>query len=339
MSVTALRKIGKDSVPAIGFGAMGISVAYGKVGTDEERFKVLDAAFEAGCTHWDTADVYGDSEDLIGKWFKRNGKRSSIFLATKFGLSFADGRIRARGDPEYIKQQFNNSLERLGTDYIDLYYVHRVDPLTPIETSIQVMADFVKDGKVKYLGMSECTANDLRRAHAVHPITALEVEYSPFALEIEDPKLALLKTARELNIKIIAYSPLGRGLLTGEIKSPDDFEPDDARHTFTKFSKENFPKILSIVDRIQEIGKKHSASAGQVVLSWILAQGEDFFVIPGTKKEKYLLENVGAAAVKLSQEEIDTIRKIAEEADQLPGDRFQPGWRDIAYTESPQLPE
>jgi len=316
MSIPTRKLGGQAPVSEIGFGAMGISSFYGAVGSDEERFKVLDAAHAKGCTFWDSAHIYGDSEELIGKWFKRTGKRNDIFLATKFGI----GATGVRGDPEFVKEQCATSLARLGVDSIDLYYQHRVDPNTPIEITVGAMAELVKEGKVKYLGLSECSAKALRRAHAVHPIAALQIEYSPFVLDIEDPKIALLETCRELGVTVVAYSPLGRGLLTGQYKSPDDFEANDFRRTVPKFSAANFPKILDVVSRIKKIGEKHNATAGQVTLAWILAQGPEFVVIPGTKKIKYLEENLGASAVKLSTEDISAVRQIAE-ASEIPGDR------------------
>ncbi|KAJ7456000.1 NADP-dependent oxidoreductase domain-containing protein [Mycena galericulata] len=240
------RKIGGASVPAIGFGVMGLSVAYGAIESDEERLKVLDAAYAAGTIFWDTANVYGDSEDIIGKWYLNPDKRSKIFLATKFGLTMTG----ACGDPEYVKEQCNQSLKRLGIDYIDLYYQHRVDASTPIEKTVGAMAELVKEGKVKYLGLSDCTAAGLRRAHAVHPIAALQIEFSPIVLEVEKAPLELVKTARSLGSKIIAYSPLGRGFLTGQIKSVDDFDADDFRRTVPKFFAANLPKILALADKI-----------------------------------------------------------------------------------------
>ncbi|THU75936.1 Aldo/keto reductase, partial [Dendrothele bispora CBS 962.96] len=323
----APRKIGNASVNPIGFGALRMSVVAST--SDEDRLKLLDSVLESGCNHWDTADVYGDSEEVIGKWFKHSGKRDSVFLATKFGIT-ASG---ACGTPEYVKEQCAKSLERLGVDHIDLYYQHRTDPNVPIEKTVAAMAELVKEGKVKYLGLSECTANGLRRAHAVHPISALQIEYSPLVLEIEDPKVALLQTARELGVTIVAYSPLARGMITGQIRSPDDFAPDDARRNFPRFQSENFPKILSVVDKLAEIGKKHNATAGQTTLAWILAQGEDFVIIPGTKKIKYHNENMGAASVKLSPEEIAQIRKTAEESE-VPGDRYPPGHQAMVHVES-----
>ncbi|SJL06546.1 related to pyridoxine 4-dehydrogenase [Armillaria ostoyae] len=326
------RKIGDALINPIGFGAMGLSSYYGSVDSDEERFKILDAAYEKGCTHWDSSNVYGDSELLIGKWFKRTGKRNEIFLTSKFGIT-PNG---ARGDPEYVKQQCAKSLERFGVDYVDLYYQHRPDRNVPIEHTVAAMAELVKEGKVKYLGLSECTAKDLRRAHAVHPISAIQVEFSPLVLYIEDSKLAILQTARELGVTVVAYSPLARGLITGQYTSPDDFEEGDFRKTIPKYSKENFPKILNLVDHLKAIATKHNATPGQVTLAWILAQGDDFVVIPGTKKIKYLEENLGAAKVKLSQEEVTAIRKLAEESD-IPGERYAAAGMAAVLQGTPEL--
>ncbi|KAK7028291.1 Aldo-keto reductase [Favolaschia claudopus] len=331
------RKLGQADVSEIGFGAMGISAFYGSVESDEERFKVLDAAHAGGCRHWDTAHIYGDSEELIGKWFKRTGKRNDIFLATKCGVSLATGVC---ADPKFIKEQMETSLSRLGVDSVDLYYLHRVDPKTPIEIAVGAMAELVKEGKAKYLGLSECSAKALRRAHAVHPISALQIEYSPFVLDIEDPKIALLETCRELGVTVVAYSPLGRGMLTGQCKSPDDFEEKDFRRTVPKYSRENFPKILDVVSRLKQIGEKHNATAGQVTLAWILAQGPEFVVIPGTKRVKackYLKENLGASAVKLDVEEIAAVRKIAEESE-IPGTRYSEERMVGILIDSPELP-
>ncbi|KAK7036678.1 Aldo-keto reductase str7 [Paramarasmius palmivorus] len=306
------RKIGDAKVNPIGFGAMGISAFYGAIESDEERFKV------------------GSRHHLAQ--FKRTGKRSDIFLATKF--AFTPNGIR--GDAPYVKEACEKSLKRLGVDYIDLYYQHRVDPKVPIEETVGAMAELVKEGKVKYLGLSECSANGLRRAHAVHPIAALQVEFSPLVLDIESPEFDLLKTARELGVTIVAYSPLARGIITGQIKSPDDLDKNDFRRAIPKYSKENFPKINKVVDRLTEIGKRHNATPGQVTLAWILEQGDDFVVIPGTKKIKYLKENMGAANVKLSPEEIAEIREIAEEADKaMPDKRYPQAAWDMLNLETP----
>ncbi|EGN98878.1 hypothetical protein SERLA73DRAFT_181580 [Serpula lacrymans var. lacrymans S7.3] len=327
------RKIGSTDVSAIGFGAMGISIGYGATEADEERFKVLDAVYANGCTFWDTANVYGDSEDLIGKWFKRTGKRNDIFLATKFGFT-ATG---INGKPESVKLEFEKSISRLGVDTVDLYYLHRPDPSVPIELTVGAMAELVKAGKVKYLGLSECSSSGLRRAHAVHPIAALQVEYSPFTLDIEDDKIALLKTARELGVQIIAYSPLGRGLITGRFKSPDDFEANDWRRTVPRYSKENFPNINKLADSLKKIGDTYSATAGQVALAWLLAQGDDVIPIPGTKKIKYLEENLAAVNVKLTPEDVQAVRTVAEKADWAQGDRYPAGYMNLIFADTPEL--
>ncbi|KAJ3573319.1 hypothetical protein NP233_g2515 [Leucocoprinus birnbaumii] len=323
MTAMPTRKIGNDDVAEMGLGLMGLSTWYGKVESDEERLKFLDTAFEGGWTNWDTADIYGDSEDLVGKWLKRTGNRDKIFLASKCGCFESANGVGVNGSPEYIKSAVTKSLSRLGVDQIDLYYLHRADSTVPIEQSVGALAEFVKEGKVRYIGLSEASAATLRRAHAVHPITAYQVEYSPFTLDIEDEKIALLKTCRELGITVVAYAPLGRGLLTGQYRSPDDFEDGDVRKYLPRFSKDNFPNVLKIADGIAEIGKAHNATAGQVSLAWVLAQGKDVIPIPGTRKVKvcssvliafqilnpashlpqYLKENLAAIHIKLSNEE------------------------------------
>ncbi|KIK44201.1 hypothetical protein CY34DRAFT_80336 [Suillus luteus UH-Slu-Lm8-n1] len=325
------RKIGTDDVSAIGFGAMGIGAYYGQTGPDEERFKVLDKAYELGCTFWDTANIYGDSEELLGKWYLNPEKRSKIFLATKFGV-VARG---VDGSPKNVYESFAKSQRLLGVDQVELYYLHRPDPQIPIEETVGAMAELVKQGKVKYLGLSECTADTLRRAQKVHPIATVQVEYSPFTLDIEDPKLNILNTARELGIKIIAYSPLGRGLITGQYKSPDDFESDDFRRMVPRYSKENFPNILKLADNLKRVGEQYNASAGQVALAWLLAQGEDVIPIPGTKKIKYLEENLSAVNVSLSPESVQEVRMIAEKADWVVGDRYPPASMKSLYAETP----
>ncbi|KAI6043906.1 NADP-dependent oxidoreductase domain-containing protein [Pisolithus marmoratus] len=330
------RTIGDDNVSAIGFGAMGISAFYGPTEPDEERFKVLDAAFDYGCTFWDTANIYGDSEELLGKWFKHTGKRASIFLATKFGIDHSNP-LGVDGSPANAEACLKRSLGRLGVESIDLYYLHRPDPNVPIEVTIRAMAGFVKVGKVKYLGLSECSADTLRRAHAVHPIAALQVEYSPFTLDIEDPKIGLLQTARELGVTVVAYSPIGRGLITGQYKSPDDFAEDDYRRRIPRYSRENFPNILKLADKLKEIGQHHDATAAQVALAWLLAQGNDIIPIPGTKKIKYLKENLDSVHVHLSPEEIQEIRSFVEKADWIVGDRYPPADMKALYAATPAL--
>ncbi|KAL9585417.1 MAG: hypothetical protein Q9203_004254 [Teloschistes exilis] len=338
MASITTHQLGKHGpqVPCLGFGLMGLSSAYGAVESTEERLKVLDRAYELGETFWDSADVYADSEDLVGEWFKRSGKRNDIFLATKFALSMTNSGMKTRSDPEYVKESCDKSLKRLGVDCIDLYYCHRVDGKTPIEKTVEAMAELKKEGKVKYIGLSEVSSATLRRAHAVHPITAVQIEYSPFAMDIEDPQIALLKTCRELGVATIAYSPLGRGFLTGAIKSPADFEEGDFRTYSPRFSEQNFPKNLELVTHFQEIAKKKGCTAGQLSLAWLLAQGKDIFPIPGTKKIKYLEENLGALDVKLSNAEIKEIREAIEKVE-VHGERYPPGFGDSLFADTPAL--
>ncbi|KAI0674615.1 Aldo/keto reductase [Trametes maxima] len=333
------RKIGGEDVTGIGYGAMGIAAIYGDKLSDDERFKVLDTLYELGCTNWDTADIYLDSEDTIGQWFKRTGKRSEIYLATKFGFTYTDPTRPVNGDPAYVRQAIEKSLKRLGVDYVDLYYLHRVDTSVPIEITVRAMAELVKEGKVKHIGLSEVSGNTLRRAHAVHPIAAVQVEYSPFTLDIEDEKIGLLKTARELGVAIVAYSPLGRGLLTGRYKSPDDLPPNDWRRKVPRYSKENFPNILKLCDGLAELGKKHNATAGQIALAWLLAQGDDIIPIPGTTKIANLKENLGALSIKLSPDDVEEVRKKALAADATQGDRYPPDGVALLFADTPPLKE
>jgi aryl-alcohol dehydrogenase-like predicted oxidoreductase len=215
--------------------------------------------------------------------------------------------------------------------------MHRPDPKTPIEVTVGAMAELVKDGKVKYLGLSEISANTLRRAVKVHPIAAIQVEYSPFTLDIEDPKINLLNTARELGVAIVAYSPLGRGLLTGRYKSPEDFEEGDFRRMIPRYSKENFPNILKLSDGLAQVGAAHGASAGQVALAWLLAQGDDVIPIPGTTKVKNWEENIKALDVKLTPEDVQKVREVAQKADATQGERYPPGMWEQVYAETPEL--
>ncbi|KAI0029792.1 Aldo/keto reductase [Vararia minispora EC-137] len=305
------HKIAGVDVSAIGYGSMSIAGTFynpDAVSPDEDRFAVLDAAYAAGCRNWDTADAYRDSEDLFGKWFKRTGKRDDIFLATKCGIRHTTEGYKVDGTPSYIKEACAKSLERLGVQTIDLYYLHRADRRTPIEHSIGALAELVKEGKVKAIGISGVNESTLRRAAAVHPIAALQIEYSPFCLDIETN--GLLKACRELNIAVVAYSPLGRGVLTGRFKGPEDVGENDARHTLPWFNKENFQKILKLVDVLKVVGEKHSAAPSQVTLAWVLEQ--DIIPIPGTRSVKYLEENIGGGAVKLTAAEVQEIRTAAE---------------------------
>ncbi|EME77718.1 uncharacterized protein MYCFIDRAFT_89162 [Pseudocercospora fijiensis CIRAD86] len=281
------RKLGDDYVSAQGLGCMGMSFAYTSYGgyDDEESLKVLTAAADRGITFWDTSDIYGPhtNEKLIGKWFRETGRRKEIFLATKFGnLRNADGSATVRGDAAYVKEACNGSLERLGIDQIDLYYQHRVDPNVPIEETVQAMVELKQEGKIRYLGLSECSAETLRRASRVHPIAAAQMEFSPFALEIESEQTKFLATARELGVKIVAYSPLGRGFLTGTMQSRADLDDSDNRKNHPRFSEEHFDENVKLVNKLQELAKKKGCTAGQLSLAWVLAQGDDFIPIPGT---------------------------------------------------------
>ncbi|KAF8630586.1 hypothetical protein AX17_005398 [Amanita inopinata Kibby_2008] len=329
------RKIGNTSVPAIGFGTGGLgTTGYGSLQPFEERLKILDTLYQKGCTHWDTGDLYGDSESLIKEWLRHSGKRDEIFISTKFGIT-AQG---VRGDAEYVKEAAERSLQNLGVKHIDLLYLHRVDSHTPIETTIQAMAELVKEGKVKYVGLSDPSVTTLRRAHAVHPITAIQVEFSPLVLDANKPPNNLVQIACELGIAVVAYSPLARGLITGKYTSPEQFEPTDYRRTIPRFSKENFPKILNVVSEIEMIAQRHHATTGQVTLAWTLAQGDNFFVIPGTKTLKYVDENIRCANVTLSKVELEKMWSIAQEADKtVTGDRDNAMGMAIAYLDTPRL--
>lgn len=272
------RKIGDDNVSAIGLGCMGMSFSYTSFGgyNDEQSLKVLTRAADLGVTFWDTSDVYGagKNEELIGRWFKETGRRDEIFLASKFAMTLdAQGVPTVRGDREYVHAACNASLERLGVDRIDLYYQHRVDPEVPIEETVEAMAELKAQGKIRHLGLSECSARSLRRACKVHPIAAAQLEYSPFALEIESEQTDFLKTARELGVKIVAYSPLGRGFLTGSIKSRADLDESDNRRNHPRFSEEHFGDNLRLVEKLSELAAKKGCTPGQLSIAWVLAQG------------------------------------------------------------------
>ncbi|GAB5590240.1 hypothetical protein Unana1_05140 [Umbelopsis nana] len=317
------REIGKTGikVSAVGLGCMSLAPGvYGKV-EDENSLKLLNKALDIGCDFWDTADVYGmgHSERIISQVLK--DRRKDIFLATKFGIDREAGVGKVNGTPEYLTKACDESLKRLGTDYIDLYYLHRVDKNTPIEVTVAAMTKLVEQGKVKYIGLSECSASTLRRAHKVHPITAVQMEYSPWTLDIE--RNGLLEACRELGVSLVAFSPLGRGFLAGQLKSPEDFDADDMRRQNPRFQGENFVKNLQLANKINEIADKKGVTASQLCLGWLLAQGSDIFVIPGTRKEKYLLENVAGGSVTLTEEELGELRRITESF-QVSGERYNP---------------
>ncbi|KAI8908075.1 aldo/keto reductase [Gorgonomyces haynaldii] len=310
-------QLGKNGplVSRLGFGAMGMSAFYGGKDdhkNDEQHLAVLNRAIDLGCTFWDTADMYGPftNEELLAKVLKT--RRSEVFLATKFAIKFGPNGMEIHGEPEYVKQACEDSLKRLGVSQIDLYYQHRPDPKTPIEETVKAMAELVKEGKVKYLGLSECSADEIRRAYKIHPIHAYQVEYSPWFTNIETD--GRLQACRELGIAIIAYSPLGRGMLTGAIKSLDDLPADDWRRVHPRFTEEHFKKNLEIVQAIEKIAKQKGVTPSQLSLAWVMAQGPDFIPIPGTKKIKYLEENWKSVNVKLTEEDVKLVRDLVSEA-------------------------
>ena len=314
------RTLGSDlRVSALGLGCMGMSEFYGEA--DEEEAKaVIARALELGVTFFDTADMYGPftNEQLIGAALAPH--RDKVVIATKFGnVRGPNGeRLGVRGDPDYVRKACEASLQRLDVDYIDLYYQHRVDPEVPIEETVGAMAELVEEGKVRHLGLSEASPETVRRAHATHPITALQTEYSLWS---RDPEEELLPVVRELGIGFVPYSPLGRGFLTGQIRSLEDLQEDDFRRHSPRFEGENFKRNLELVERVEEIATEKGITPGQLVLAWVLAQGEDLVPIPGTKRLHYLEENVAAAEVGLSEKDL---RRIDEAAPlgSAAGDRY-----------------
>ncbi|MBW4601072.1 MAG: aldo/keto reductase [Calothrix sp. FI2-JRJ7] len=305
------RKLGNQglTVSELGLGCMGMSEFYGAA-SEQDSIDTIHRALDLGVTMLDTADMYGPftNERLVGQAIK--DYRDKVIVATKFGniRSEDGGFLGISGKPEYVRQACDASLQRLGIDVIDLYYQHRVDSTVPIEETIGAMAELVQQGKVRYLGMSEASSATIRRAHAVHPITALETEYSLWSREPEDD---ILVTTRKLGIGFVAYSPLGRGFLSGAIKSPEDFAPDDFRRISPRFQGENFYKNLELVEQVKKMASQKNVTPSQLALAWLLAQGDDIVPIPGTTRRKNLEENIAATEIVLTQDELAQIDAVA----------------------------
>ncbi|KZB82228.1 aldo/keto reductase [Amycolatopsis regifaucium] len=313
------RRLGGLEVGAQGLGCMGMSQAYGVRDDDTESIATVHRALDLGVTLLDTADVYGAgaNEELVGRAIE--GKRDQVVLATKFGIIWdKDGGMSARGDAAYVKKSCEESLRRLNVDHIDLYYQHRVDPNTPVEETWGALAGLVDEGKIRFAGISEASAETIRRAHAVHPVTALQSEWSLWTRGIEGE---ILSTARELGIGIVPFSPLGRGFLTGSVKSVKDLPEDDMRRNLPRFAEGNFERNMAIVEALRALAAEKGVTAGQLALAWVQSQGDDVVPIPGTKRRKYLEENVAAAGLELSEVDIEAIEKAAP-VEAIAGERY-----------------
>jgi aryl-alcohol dehydrogenase-like predicted oxidoreductase len=314
------RKLGTLTVPALGLGCMGMSAFYGETDA-EESLATIDRAIALGCNFLDTAEVYGPyaNEELVGKAIA--GRRDKVILATKFGIRPAPtpdnpaNRV-LDGSPANVRRSIEGSLRRLGTEYVDLYYLHRVDPNTPIEETVGAMGELVKQGKVRHIGLSEASVETIRRARAAHPIAALQSEWSLFTRDIE---AAIVPACRELGIGIVAYSPLGRGFLSGRFKSPSELAPNDFRRGVPRWQGENLEQNLRLAAKVEELAREKGCKPGQLAIAWVLAQGNDVVPIPGTKRRKFLEENLAAVNVKLTKADL---AKIEAEVPRAVGDRY-----------------
>lgn len=333
------RTLGKNGpvVSALGLGAMAIGAFYGE-SDEKESLEMLTYAADRGMTFWDTADVYGSSEEILGKWFAQTGRRSEIFLATKFGArDLSEGAANAdprnpnskpNSKPAYIRRQIQNSLKALQTDYIDLYYQHRVDPEVPIEVVLDTLHPFVESGTIKWIGLSEPSIETLKRAKAVkgigEKVIAAQMEFSPFELYVE--KTGFADAINQAGMAVVAYSPLGRGLATGRFRSPKDFGEGDIRVMLPRFSEENFPKNLKVFEELQKIAEKYNATTSQISLAWILAEHPNFIPIPGIRNAERIEENAQAANLSLSPEDVKAIRAVVESAE-VAGERYPPNYK------------
>ena len=320
------RELGRSglTVSALGLGCMGMSQAYGP-GDDTESIATVHRALDLGVTLLDTADMYGPhtNEELVGRAIA--GRRDEVVLATKFGIVLDPADPLKRdfdGSPAYVRASIDGSLRRLGVDHVDLYYLHRVDPKTPIEDTVGAMAELVEAGKVRHLGLSEAAPDTIRRAHAVHPIAALQSEWSLWSRDVED---GVVDVARELGIGLVPYSPLGRGFLTGALTSPDDFGPDDYRRHNPRFQGAAFQQNLELVGRVRELAAAKGATPGQVALAWVLSRGDDVVPIPGTKRRTYLEENLGALEVTLDAGDLASLDELVPAGDRYPDMAFVAG--------------
>lgn len=314
------RDLGQLTVSELGLGCMGMSAFYGTA-DEGEALATIDRAIELGCAFLDTAEMYGPftNEELLGKALA--GRRDEVVLATKFGIRFAPTAENPTnrvfdGSPENVRRSIEGSLSRLGTDHVDLYYLHRVDPGVPIEETVGEMAALVAEGKVRFLGLSEASVDTIRRAHAVHPITALQTEYSLWTRDVEE---AILPACRELGIGFVAYSPLGRGFLSGRFKSPDELEANDFRRHGPRFVGSALESNLKLASKVASLAEEKGCTPGQLALAWVMAQGDDVVPIPGTKRRAYLEENLGAADVELSESDL---ARISSEVPAAVGDRY-----------------